>query len=363
MLTVDDFLGMEFKPNMSRMDYLVDVAEVARLKSMYEEEYNVVAEQDKEYCIKKEEKIMHNIQSILSSFPVNNQENHVLDIDIPKGRRSLQNVRPRKVTEQFICSEELMIKKAVENLKEKEIRVVKVGDGENRAIKINWAVGANFAIGKSRAGKADYDPLGLSNEEYFKPEKKEEEDKEEAKREKKKVKRNIIVMVASPVVINDQPRELPIEFKNKITEIGGSVESAILVIEKRLFETDIKPGEGRLSIPQRQMNNEFLKQEEDAYLNTRNGNNVSEKKVKLIEPCLETCDINLKKWNMNKSNGKASSSYVLTTYWNACHQKECFENCYFGAIMGIQKGIRIMFCTGQTSRPVKEFFISVLFFF
>ncbi|OIT40334.1 PREDICTED: putative B3 domain-containing protein At3g24850 [Nicotiana attenuata] len=337
MLTVDDFLDMEFKPNMSRMDYLLAVAEVAQLKSMYEEEDNVVAEQDKDYCIKKEEKIIHNIQSIVSSFPVNNQDNHALDIDIPKGRRSLQNVRPRKVTEQFICSEELMIKKAVENSKEKEIRVVKAGDGENRVIKINWAVG------KSRAEKADYDPLGLSNEEYFKPEKQEEEDKEEDKREKKKVKRNIIVRVAPPVVINDQPRELPIEFKNKITEIGGSVESAILVIEKRLFETDIKPGEGRLSIPQRQMSNEFLKPEEDAYLNTRNGNNVSEKKVKLIEPCLETCDINLRKWNMNKSNGKTSSSYVLTTYWNAVTKRNALKIATLVQLWAFRKGSELCF--------------------
>ncbi|XP_016433903.1 uncharacterized protein LOC107760378 [Nicotiana tabacum] len=355
MLTVDDFLGMEFKPNMSRVDYLVAVAEVAQLKSMYEEEYNVVAEQDKEYCIKKEEKIIHNIQSILSSFPVNNldpQEKHVLDIAIPKGKRSLQNIQPRKVTEQFICSEELMIKKAVENLEEKEIRVVKVGDGENRTIKINWGtIGANFAIGKSRTGKVANDPLGLSNEEYFinknlaneKPAKQEEEDKEEAKREKKKVKRNIIVRVAAPVVVNNQPRELPIEFKNKITEIGGSVESAILVIEKRLFETDIKPGEGRLSIPQRQMSNEFLKPEEDAHLNTRNGNNVSEKKVKLIEPSLETCDINLRKWNMNKSNGKTSSSYVLTTYWNAVTKRNALKIGTLMQLWSFREGTQLCF--------------------
>ncbi|XP_075080271.1 uncharacterized protein LOC142165796 [Nicotiana tabacum] len=353
MLTVDDFVDMEFKPNMTRMDYLLAVAEVAQLKSMYEEEYNVVAEQDKEYCIKKEEKIIHNIQSIISSFPVNNldQEKRILDIDIPKGRRSLQNIRPRKVTEQFMCSEELMIKKAVENSKEKEIRVVKAGDGENRVIKINWAAGANFAIGKSRAGNKVYDPLGLSKEEYFitknlaneKTEKNEEEDKEEAKRERKKVKRNIIVRVAAHVVINDQPRELPIEFKNKITEIGGSVETTILVIEKRLFETDIKPGEGRLSIPQRQMSNEFLKPEEDAYLNTRNGNNVSEMKVKLIEPSLETCDINLRKWNMNKSNGKTSSSYVLTTYWNDVTKRNALKLSTLVQLWAFRKGSQLCF--------------------
>ncbi|XP_070003154.1 putative B3 domain-containing protein At5g35780 [Nicotiana sylvestris] len=333
MLTVNDFLGMEFKPIMSRLDYLVVVAEVARLKSMYEEEYNVVVEQDKEYCIKKEKKIIHNIQYILSSFPVNTQEKHILDTAIPKGRRSLQNIRPRKVTEQFICSKELMIKKAVENSKEKEkeIKVVKAGDGKKE--------------------KVAYDSLGLSNEEYFitknianeKPVNQEEEDKEEAKRKKKKVKRNIIVRVAPHVVINDQPRELPIEFKNKITEIEGSVESTILVIEKRLFETDIKPGEGRLSIPQRKMSNEFLKPEEDEYLNTRNGNNVSEMKVKLIEPSLEICDINLKKWNMNKSNRKTSSSYVLTTYWNAVTKRNGLKIGTLVQLWTFRKGSELCF--------------------
>ncbi|KAK4356196.1 hypothetical protein RND71_025167 [Anisodus tanguticus] len=69
-------------------------------------------------------------------------------------------------------------------------------------------------------------------------------------REKKKAKRNIIVRVAAPVEINII---LPIEFKNVITKFEGCLKSTILVIQKTLFETDVKPAEGRISIPQNEV--------------------------------------------------------------------------------------------------------------
>ncbi|PHT31933.1 hypothetical protein CQW23_28270 [Capsicum baccatum] len=81
-LSLDDFLGMECTPNMTRMDYLLAVSEVSWFKSLIGEEENLIAERDEEYRIKKEERITQNIKSILSSFPEvldHRQEKSVLD--------------------------------------------------------------------------------------------------------------------------------------------------------------------------------------------------------------------------------------------------------------------------------------------
>ncbi|KAK4356192.1 hypothetical protein RND71_025163 [Anisodus tanguticus] len=149
MLCVDDFLGMEFKPNTSRMDYLFVVSEVGWLKSLCGEEDNLIDEQDREFCIKKEEKTTHNIQSILSTIPtvLDHQENSILDFVVPKGKRSMPNARPRKVTEHFLCNGgESMIKKAVENNNSDE--------QESGVFKINWGAGVRnqefFRLKKSQ---------------------------------------------------------------------------------------------------------------------------------------------------------------------------------------------------------------------
>ncbi|KAJ7950581.1 B3 domain-containing protein [Quillaja saponaria] len=52
------------------------------------------------------------------------------------------------------------------------------------------------------------------------------------------------------VDLESQP-ELPVEFRNKIEELGGS--EIKLVIQKELFGTDLNPNNGRFSIPQTQI--------------------------------------------------------------------------------------------------------------
>ncbi|KAF3673028.1 putative egg cell-secreted protein 1.4-like [Capsicum annuum] len=297
MLSLDDFVGMASTPNMTPMDYLLTVSKVAWTK------------------INIQERINH--KSIFSSFPI---ENSTLDFVIPKGKRSMRNTRARKFTEQFFCnSGDSMIKKAVENNSDERVnRVFKMDwdvgvsnqeffllekstknhkEKENRVIKINWKGSGNFAFERQFPIIRKKRSRELANEDQ--------------KRFKKKAKRNIIVRVKVPPVglIN---RELDIDFKKKITEMGGSLVSVKLVIEKRLFDTDVKRAEGRLLIPQRQMINVFLEPEEDSRLNTRSGDNMCEMKVMLIQPSREISKINLRKWFMNKGNG----NYVLVTYWN-----------------------------------------------
>ncbi|XP_027769883.1 B3 domain-containing protein At3g25182-like [Solanum pennellii] len=261
-LSLDDFSGITFPRNMRPIDYMLAVSEVSCLKSKYSEEDNLIAEQDKEFRYKKEERNVRNIQSILSSYQQvldrREQKHPVLDCFVPKRKLS----KPRK----FTCEVEPMIKKAMENNsgEDKEQRIVTVDDeGKNRVNRVRKRRKIN--------------------------------DRTEA--------------VAPPV-------ELSIEFKNQITFIGGTVESAKLVIKKILFDTDVNSAEGRLSIPQNQMSNKFLNTGEEQLLNTRNGAKMSEMNVSLIEPSRQVSQINLRKWTMNKSNGKTSSSYVLVKNWN-----------------------------------------------
>ncbi|KAG5629449.1 hypothetical protein H5410_001166 [Solanum commersonii] len=110
------------------MDYLLVVTEVSYLKSMCGEEDNLIAEQDQEFCIKKEERITQNIRSILSSFSqVLHQEKPVLDFAVPRGKRSRPNAGPREV-------------KALENNNSEEHRVVQVDNEErNIPIKCGWS--------------------------------------------------------------------------------------------------------------------------------------------------------------------------------------------------------------------------------
>ncbi|PHT31874.1 hypothetical protein CQW23_28211 [Capsicum baccatum] len=297
MLSLDDFVGMASTPNMTPMDYLLTVSKVAWTK------------------INIQERINH--KSIFSSFP---KENSTLDFVIPKGKRSMRNTRARKFTEQFFCnSGESMIKKAVENNSDERV---------NRVFKMDWDVGVSnqefFLLEKSTKNHKEKENRvikinrkGIGNfafERQFpiiRKKRSRELANEDQKRFKKKAKRNIIVRVKVPPVglIN---RELDIDFKKKITEMGGSLVSVKLVIEKRLFDTDVKRAEGRLLIPQRQMINVFLEPEEDSRLNTRSGDNMCEMKVMLIQPSREISKINLRKWFMNKGNG----NYVLVTYWN-----------------------------------------------
>ncbi|KAJ8771076.1 hypothetical protein K2173_023401 [Erythroxylum novogranatense] len=68
------------------------------------------------------------------------------------------------------------------------------------------------------------------------------------------------------VVVPNPPPDLPQEFKKCFGEMEGR--EVTLVIQKRLLETDLKKGEGRLSIPTNQIQNDnFLTDEEKESLN------------------------------------------------------------------------------------------------
>ncbi|KAL6584012.1 hypothetical protein OROMI_003301 [Orobanche minor] len=98
---------------------------------------------------------------------------------------------------------------------------------------------------------------------------------------------------------------LPEEFKDRIVEIGGSLESVVLIIEKRLFITDVSSTHCRLSVPHSQVENKFLKSHEKYQLKLGEGIQSS-----LLQPSLKECEITFTSWNSNKT-------YVLLNNWNA----------------------------------------------
>ncbi|XP_057962204.1 B3 domain-containing protein At2g24670-like [Malania oleifera] len=119
----------------------------------------------------------------------------------------------------------------------------------------------------------------------------------------------------SPVV-----HELTNRLRDRITQIGGA--EIILVIQKRLSDTDVSKSHSRLSIPLRQAKAEFLTAHEKDSLGRRIGKKVNGMEVPMmVEPDLEFMTVTLKRWDMKKGTGKTSSSYVLVSEWNKIVEK------------------------------------------
>lgn len=107
--------------------------------------------------------------------------------------------------------------------------------------------------------------------------------------------------------------ELPPEFKHKVTKMGGKAEEAVLVIQKKLFESDTAPYKGRFSIPSKQVANDFLTPQEKQTLHS--GTKIEN--VPLIEPDgTSVYPITLKKWDMS-----ANCIYNLITNWNLVRER------------------------------------------
>ncbi|KAM7528180.1 hypothetical protein LguiB_031590 [Lonicera macranthoides] len=115
----------------------------------------------------------------------------------------------------------------------------------------------------------------------------------EAKKPKKKTNKKIST--------RDSPPPLPQKYREKVNAMRGS--EPVLVIQKRLFNSDLTQQLNRLSIPHKQIMAKFLTDEEKENLKK----NLLE--VTLIDPRLVEWTLNMKQWNMN------SSVYVLITNW------------------------------------------------
>ncbi|XP_030944816.1 B3 domain-containing protein At1g05920-like [Quercus lobata] len=107
------------------------------------------------------------------------------------------------------------------------------------------------------------------------------------------------------------PPILPPEFKDVINTLNGRDE--LLVIQKKLFKTDITKGNNRFSIPLRQIVREdFLSKQEKKELRAW-----QEIPARLINSKLQIFnDVVLIQWDMPKDTRNTSSTYALKTDWN-----------------------------------------------
>ncbi|KAH7839888.1 hypothetical protein Vadar_010025 [Vaccinium darrowii] len=129
----------------------------------------------------------------------------------------------------------------------------------------------------------------------------EQEEKGKAIKKKKKV---------NDVVVPENRRDLPAEFKERIQNLGGN--KATLVIEKDLFPTDVSTSHARLSIPWTQIKDKgFLSGEEKAFLTPReNGSSVAEIRARIIGENGKENETGILRWKTN------SPVYNLAKGWN-----------------------------------------------
>ncbi|KAK8652467.1 hypothetical protein V6N13_126499 [Hibiscus sabdariffa] len=101
--------------------------------------------------------------------------------------------------------------------------------------------------------------------------------------------------------------------KEIIQGMEGSGEK--LILQKKLYSTDLSDHHGRLSLPLNQVMAEFLTDEEKNVLGQGSKRSIE---ALVIEPGLKKRNMKLKRWEMKKKNGKPSSvMYVFTSGWNS----------------------------------------------
>ena len=111
-------------------------------------------------------------------------------------------------------------------------------------------------------------------------------------------------------IAEQQTRALPEELMNRITEMGGT--ELTLIIQKRLFKTDLSKQHSRLSMPLKKLRNaDFLREREALAL--LNGEPMI---VPLLLPSMLLQDIALALWDIEQASGRTSSVYLLKKSWN-----------------------------------------------
>ncbi|CAL1386001.1 unnamed protein product [Linum trigynum] len=140
----------------------------------------------------------------------------------------------------------------------------------------------------------------------------------------------------------DDPRleraTIPERFRHHIeTNLNGR--DIKLIVQKRLYESDLKTGEGRLSIPAKKMCQGLLTRKEEEWLRTRDrGEAVPAMELLLLDPELGEGKIVFKLWEMNKPNGTTSYMYVLARYWNHVVKKNGLKTGEVVQVWGFRMG-------------------------
>ncbi|KAL7187290.1 hypothetical protein ACSBR1_037368 [Camellia fascicularis] len=126
------------------------------------------------------------------------------------------------------------------------------------------------------------------------------------------------------IVPDQQPPELPEKLKQLHKD--REVSEAVLVIQKKIYNTDVNTSQGRLSMPLRQIKNmEFLSEKEKDLLSERGG--IAVKLIDLADKNCEVYNVTLKQWKL-----KYTSNYCLVTGWNTFLTKNRLEKVIWGYI-------------------------------
>ncbi|KAE9607350.1 hypothetical protein Lal_00026530 [Lupinus albus] len=128
-------------------------------------------------------------------------------------------------------------------------------------------------------------------------------EEETVKQISKKSKKRIVKNSTTP---SPPPPSLPDQFVERIRELNGS--DIKFLMEKELFETDVKRNNNRLSMPESKIECEFLSEEEKETLYEREGRQLHGMEVSVLDPCLREFTLSLKKWDMK--------TYNLVTNWH-----------------------------------------------
>ncbi|CAI0440223.1 unnamed protein product [Linum tenue] len=187
--------------------------------------------------------------------------------------------------------------------------------------------------------------LGQDHDQHQTPSIKRKRNVFERTREDRKKKKNVSSMRRRKIdrdYFVDDPRleraTIPERFRHHIeTNLNGR--DIKLIVQKRLYESDLKTGEGRLSIPAKKMCQGLLTTKEEEWLRTRDrGEAVPSMELLLLDPELGEGKIVFKLWEMNKPNGTTSYMYVLARYWNHVVKKNGLKTGEVVQVWGFRMG-------------------------
>ncbi|CAH9108349.1 unnamed protein product [Cuscuta europaea] len=118
---------------------------------------------------------------------------------------------------------------------------------------------------------------------------------------------------------------MPGRFRDGIRQIAGpgaEIAEEMLLIEKEITATDLKPDQNRLALPLKQMRRtDFLTAEEEERLATRHNNNINVGSldvalIAVVNGEIVKREVDFRRWEMRKKSGKTSVSLVVTGTWN-----------------------------------------------
>jgi len=116
------------------------------------------------------------------------------------------------------------------------------------------------------------------------------------------------VTMVSPTPSSPELPGLSMEFRNLFTELNGY--DLNFLMHKKLFPSDVKPNNNRLSIPMSEIKCDFLTQDEIMKLDEKEKRKIIGLEVTVLDPCMREYTLPMKKWTMK------SDTYNLVKEWN-----------------------------------------------